>query len=148
MKSTDIGNLSTLKCELAFMEAGYIVSRPTGDAHPYDLIVDDGRQLYRVQCKTGRLIGGVVHIWARGNNGRWYKTGGSRLYADKVELLAAYCPETDKVYVATQEYLNLNRLSFRIAPTENNQTKGVRWASEFEIRPLLRTEPQSGDRPQ
>jgi PD-(D/E)XK endonuclease len=68
MRTTDIGNISMIKCVAAFTEAGYIVSLPLGDGHLYDLVIDDGTRLYRVQCKTARLqAGGVIQIWARSN---------------------------------------------------------------------------------
>ncbi|WP_435180275.1 group I intron-associated PD-(D/E)XK endonuclease [Halorussus sp. AFM4] len=35
------------------MSQGYSVSIPFGDNDKYDLIVDDGETLYRIQCKTG-----------------------------------------------------------------------------------------------
>jgi hypothetical protein len=137
MRTTDIGSLSTLKGMQAFLEAGYLVSLPFGDGSPYDLIVDDGLKLLRVQCKTARLqVDGVVEIWMKSNNGRWFKTGGSRLYTDRVDLLAAYCPETEKVYVVASEHLSLTMLRLRVAPTANKQLKGIRWARDFELQTL------------
>ena len=55
-----IGDLSELEVALALVRAGYLVSKPLGDSHRYDLIIDDGERLARVQVKTGRLYGEVV----------------------------------------------------------------------------------------
>jgi hypothetical protein len=134
MKTTEIGNRSTLKCFSAFDAAGFFVSIPFGDGVPYDLVIDDGDKLYRVECKTARLRpDGAIDVWARSNSGRWYKSSRPRLYAGRVDFLAAYCPETDKVYVIPENLLSRCMIRLRISPTANNQTRKIRWASDFEI---------------
>lgn len=50
------GNLTELKCCLAFIEQGYKVSIPYGEDCKYDLIVDINNHLYRIQCKTSRAL--------------------------------------------------------------------------------------------
>jgi hypothetical protein len=55
-----IGDRSELEVAVALARAGYTVSKPLGDSHRYDLIIDDGETLARVQVKTGRLIAGSV----------------------------------------------------------------------------------------
>ncbi len=50
-----IGDLSAAKTLSRLLECGYAVSLPFGDNLRYDLVADDGLQLLRVQCKTGRL---------------------------------------------------------------------------------------------
>src|SRR5262249_52445070 len=54
------GNLSELKVMTAYVQAGFVVSAPFGGAAPYDLIVDSGARLLKVQVKTGRLRNGGV----------------------------------------------------------------------------------------
>jgi hypothetical protein len=121
----------------AFIEAGYCVSLPFGDGCPYDLIIDDGDRLYRVECKTARLgTDGAISVWMMSNNGRWGKGQAPRMYAGRVDLLAAYCPETDKVYVIGGQDLAHRGLRLRITPAANNQTKGIRWARDFELTAL------------
>lgn len=45
--------LSTeLQSILFFVEKGFLVSIPYGNAGRYDLLVDNGQQIYRIQCKT------------------------------------------------------------------------------------------------
>ena len=39
---------------------GYAILVPFGENTRYDLVIDDGRQMRRVQCKTGRLRDGAV----------------------------------------------------------------------------------------
>jgi len=55
-----IGDRTTLVAMLALESAGYAVLLPFGENTRYDLVIDDGQRLARVQCKTGRLRGGAV----------------------------------------------------------------------------------------
>jgi len=45
---------------LALREAGFAVLVPFGENTRYDLVIDDGERLARVQCKTGRLRSGAI----------------------------------------------------------------------------------------
>ena len=55
-----IGDRTTLAVLLALREVGYSTLVPFGENTRYDLVIDDGEKLYRVQCKTGRLRNGAV----------------------------------------------------------------------------------------
>jgi hypothetical protein len=55
-----IGDRSVLAIMLALNEAGYGILVPFGENTRYDLVIDDGARLLRVQCKTGRLREGAV----------------------------------------------------------------------------------------
>ncbi len=55
-----IGDRSTLAAMLALREAGYALLLPFGENLRYDLIIDDGTALSRVQCKTGRIRDGAI----------------------------------------------------------------------------------------
>ncbi|MBV9848389.1 MAG: hypothetical protein JO250_01755 [Armatimonadetes bacterium] len=136
MHTNLIGNISEAVIMAAFAKAGYLVSKPFGNAHPYDLIVDDGTRLLRVQCKTARQVRGTITFSTKSNNGRWYRRGANRGYAGKADLFAAYCPNTDKVYVASAVDAKPGSISLRLTPTANNQSKKIRWAHEYELRPL------------
>lgn len=46
------GNLTELKCLIGFMSMGFDCSIPYGDNSRYDMIVDVGDELLRVQCKS------------------------------------------------------------------------------------------------
>ena len=45
---------------LALREAGFGILVPVGENIRYDLVINDGANLQRVQCKTGRLPQGAV----------------------------------------------------------------------------------------
>ena len=56
----DVGDRSTLAVMLVLGSQGWPVMLPFGENTRYDLVVDYGSRLSRVQCKTGRLRNGCV----------------------------------------------------------------------------------------
>lgn len=46
------GNITELTCLMGFMSMGFDCSIPYGDCARYDMIVDTGDELFRVQCKS------------------------------------------------------------------------------------------------
>jgi len=56
----DVGDRTTLAVMLALRDAGFAISVPFGENTRYDLVIDDGVRLLRVQCKTGRLRNGSI----------------------------------------------------------------------------------------
>jgi hypothetical protein len=55
MDTKQIGNLTELQCLTRFYELGYSVSIPYGDSEKYDMILDTGKNLYRIQVKHGNV---------------------------------------------------------------------------------------------
>jgi hypothetical protein len=130
------GNLSESKVLTAYIQAGFTVSMPFGGGAPYDLIIDTGEKLLKVQVKTGRLRNGCVLFAAqriRGHHG----TQRYKYRAGEIDLFAVYCPDNDQIYIVpTLGDLAEGRL--RISETGNNQQQNVRWASEFNFEEHLR----------
>jgi PD-(D/E)XK endonuclease len=106
------------------------VAVPFGVAR-YDLIVDVGSGLKRVQCKTGRLRNGVIVFNAYSSN-----RSGIRGYQGEADFFGVYCRETDKVYMVpvtdtkTQLYL-------RVSPSKNGQLTGIKYAVDYEIHAVV-----------
>lgn len=49
------GITTKLACMQKFIELGYIVSVPYGNNSRYDLLVDNGKKIWKIQCKTAKL---------------------------------------------------------------------------------------------
>jgi len=138
------GDRSTLAIMLALREAGYDLLVPFGENTRYDLAIDDGVRLARVQCKTGRLRNGAVLFnacssYAHHPNPRVVK----RDYQGQIDYFAVFCPETRQSYLVpiadvTTRYLAV----LRVDPPRNNQRVGIRFAADYEIsRVSIRKEP-------
>ncbi len=73
---------------------GFCVSKPFGESSRYDLIVDNGRRLLRVQVKSAfrRTRGNSYKVQARGNSGCPYN-------AAEIDFLVAWAVPVDAWYV-------------------------------------------------
>lgn len=49
------GEIAEMQAALFFMEQGLLVSKPVGGCAPYDLVIDDGTRLYRVEVKRATM---------------------------------------------------------------------------------------------
>ncbi len=129
------GNVSESAVLNAFVRAGFFVFVPFGNGAPYDLIVDTGKKMLKVQVKTGRLRGGCVLFPAQRINGH-HGTKRYKYDEGEIDLFAVYCPDNEQIYlVPTLGDLAEGRL--RIDATKNNQQQLIRWAKDFEFETFL-----------
>jgi hypothetical protein len=117
----------------ALREAGYDLLVPFGENTRYDLVIDDGYRLARVQCKTGRLRQGAVLFATCSCYGHHRNPETARrAYEGEVDFFAVFCPETRGVYLVPIEHLQVKvQAALRVAPTRNSQRVGVRFAAEY-----------------
>ena len=131
----DIGDRTTLAVMLVLRELGYGVLVPFGENTRYDLVIDDGNALRKVQCKTGRLRRGAV-IWSMCSNYVHHPNPRIRHrdYRGEVDFFGVYCAETGGVYLVPMTDLPLRREgALRVDPPRNNQRKFIRQAAKYEI---------------
>jgi hypothetical protein len=111
-----------------------VVLRPLCDGGRYDLVLDIGNQLLRVQCKWASRRADV--LTARCITSRHTPRGYVRTtYSSaEVDAIAVYSPDTDRCYlIPIQEAEGRSALSLRVGPTRNNQALHVRWAHDYEL---------------
>jgi len=131
----DIGDKSTLAIMLALRLHCYALLMPFGENTRYDLVIDNGSCLRRVQCKTGRLRNGVVLFATCSSYAHHGSTAKPRRdYRGEVDDFAVFCRELGAVYLIPIEDLDVrNQGSLRVDPPVNGQRKNVRFASAYEI---------------
>ncbi len=98
----------------------------------YDLMLDCGDRLLKVQCKTGQLCNGVVQFNSQSVQSNTRRTC-ARGYAGEVDLFMVYCPDNHRVYAVPVEEVPSTGMYLRIDPPRNQQSKRVRWAKEYEL---------------
>jgi PD-(D/E)XK nuclease superfamily protein len=131
----DVGDRTTLAVMLALGGTGYAISVPFGENTRYDLVADDGEQLLRVQCKTGRLRhGGVVFrpssSYAHHASPRVIR----RRYDGEIDYFGVYCVDNGGVYLVPIEHVTTTWMAIlRVEPARNGQRKRVRLASDYQI---------------
>ncbi|MGN6797114.1 MAG: group I intron-associated PD-(D/E)XK endonuclease, partial [Gaiellaceae bacterium] len=117
----------------AALAAGVGVAKPLGDQR-YDLIFDVGDALLRIQCKWAVRIDDVVIVRCRrvrrGRNGLV-----RRVYlSTEIDAIVGYCAATGACYYLPK-HMSVERaaVQLRLAPTLNNQARGINWAQDFEL---------------
>jgi hypothetical protein len=131
----DIGDRTTLAVMLALREAGYVIAVPFGENVRYDLIIDDGLRLARVQCKTGRLRAGAVLFSTASTYLHHSNPGVSRRgYLGEIDYFGVYCVTTSGVYlVPIEDVPTRTAAMLRVDPSRNGQHKRIRLAADYEI---------------
>lgn len=123
-----IGEISEAIVLARLIELGYAVSIPFGNNQRYDMIVDDGGIMVRVQVKTGRLYRGSIVFPTCSTNGF---TGERRNYLGEADDFIVYCPQTDEVYrVPVAECGPTKTAMLRVDPPASEKQRRLRWAHE------------------
>jgi PD-(D/E)XK nuclease superfamily protein len=131
----DVGDRTTLAVMLTLREAGFAVLTPFGENTRYDLAIDDGCRLARVQCKTGRLRKGAVLFAVCSCYGHHLRAKDTRRdYHGQVDYFGVYCPDNLAVYLVPIADLSVRvQAALRVEPARNNQRFNIRLASSYEI---------------
>lgn len=141
--TSSIGNKTEAMVLAALVHVGYSPLLPFGGGHPYDVALDVGDKLLRVQCKTGRLLKeGVISF----PTAIWCRNLSYRSYRGDVDLFGVYCPSTKQVYLVPIEDVPERAAHLRVVPPRNGQTRGVRWAKDYVIWPTSADESSTAPR--
>jgi hypothetical protein len=124
------GNSSEAIVLAAYTRAGFLVSVPFGGGGAYDLIVDTGMRLLKVQVKTGRHQKGRLLYNGRRRIKDSNQNGMRRYRSDEVDVFAVYDPEGDSLYAAPPTAMATEGC-LRLEPVLNGQQKLIRWARNY-----------------
>ncbi len=124
------GNSSEAIVLTAYIQAGFLVSLPFGGGAAYDLVVDTGARLIKVQVKTGKIQEGCVTYNARRHRGSKYDT--FRSYKEgEVDLFVVWCRCNQKLYAVPAEHSLSTAGRLRLIDSLNFQQKKIRWARDY-----------------
>jgi hypothetical protein len=130
----DKGDLGVLHAKVDLAEKGYILLQPLSEHAPFDLVAyKDGRFL-RVQVKYRAAVNGTIWLQLKS---AWADRHGTHMVPiDKqaIDLICVYCPDTRACYYFDPRTVEVS-INLRIAPTRNQQSKGIRWAKDFACIP-------------
>jgi len=125
----DVGHRTEGAILSELVRRGYSVLVPFGVNQGYDLVIDLEGKLVRAQCKTGRLINGVVRFPTRSVRSNTKRTF-TRGYVGDADIFLIHCPENGRVYAVPVEDAPGRCMYLRVAPTGNSQAHRVHWAAE------------------
>jgi hypothetical protein len=93
----DVGQRSEAAILAELVKRGYQVLLPFGTNQRYDLVIEQGGNFLRCQCKTGRLRKGVVMFSTQSIQCNTQATV-IRRYEGQAELFLVYSPDLGKVF--------------------------------------------------
>ena len=131
MRTTfDIGNEAEGIVLGHYIKAGLRVCIPFGTGAPYDLVVDTGARIVKVQVKTATFERGCILCRTRRRNASYDRTM-RRYEKGEVDYFAIYCPQLNELYGMSFEDAARGSASLRKEPTLNKQGKYIRWAKDY-----------------
>lgn len=119
----------------ALIAGGYSVAIPFGDNDRYDLLVDTGAELLRVQCKTGWMEDGCIRFKTHSKttvDGEVTLTG----YDGEVDVFAVRCKDDGALYWVPQEEASTRNTYLRVDDPEIDHP-AVRLADEYRFENTL-----------
>jgi hypothetical protein len=129
------GNAAEAAVLNALVKADLIVLVPFGEGSPYDLVVDTGPALIKVQVKCGRIRNECIEFNSAGtDHGR-----GQIDYRGRADVFGVHAPQLDRVYVVSVDDCASYRGYLRLTPTRNNQQRRVRYAGDHAIEAWARS---------
>ena len=132
MKPSHKGAIAEAAVAFEATRLGFEAMRPTMEGRRYDLLIDTGERLLRVQCKWGCLVDGVVR--ARISTSRLTPAGYvSTTYTEhEIDGIAVYCEDNRQCYwLPIAEFAGMTYVHLRVGPTRNNQRQLVKWAADY-----------------
>jgi hypothetical protein len=134
-ESTIKGAIAEAAITAAAVELGCVVLRPFPEGRRYDLVIDNGERLLRVQCKWGRLRGPMIivtlatcRLTPRDGYVRTTYTSGD------IEGIAVYCHDLKRCYYLPIEVVaGRSGIHLRLRPAANNQEAAINYADQYEF---------------
>jgi hypothetical protein len=119
----------------AAIELGLVVLRPFPEGRRYDLVIDNGARLLRVQCKWGRLRGAVIVVIVA--TCRYTPRDGyvrTKYTAEDVDGVAIYCHDLKRCYYLPIETVaGRSGMHLRVGPAANNQETAINFADQYDF---------------
>jgi PD-(D/E)XK endonuclease len=126
------GAIAEAAVTAAAIELGFAVLRPLVEGCRYDLVIDSGHRLLRVQCKWAQRKGTVIPVYL--STCRHTPAGyvRSTYTGHEVDGIAVYCHELKRCfYVPIERVAGRTGFSLRLAPAANNQETAINFADDF-----------------
>ncbi len=114
------------------MKYGYTVLIPFGDDHRYNMVLEKNGQFLRLLCREGRYKNGAI-IFSTCSV-QWLTRMKRQYSREEIDYFAVYCEYTRKIYLVPPEDVAPTVGTLRVEPPANNQSKGVRWAEDYEMQ--------------
>ena len=135
MNSKQIGDITELQCITYFYKLGFDISIPYGENSRYDFIIDNGYELFKIQCKTCNFKGDYIIILCRSIRINRKGNHVVRYSKNEIDYFATYF--NDRCYLISVDE-DINVKSLRIKPPKNNQKTKISYLQDYELENVLK----------
>ena len=130
------GNLVELQCIMKFMSMGFECSTPYGNQAKYDILVDVGHEILRVQCKKSKWADDkksiIFNTYSQTTNTQ--KTVRHKYTSEQIDYFAT-CWEGNVYLIPVDECSTCK--SLRIAPKTSQTPNSVNMAEDYLAEKVL-----------
>ena len=133
-ESTIKGAVAEAAITSAAIELGFFVLRPMVEGRRYDLVIDTGPELLRVQCKWAPRKGAVVvvNLATSRHTPRGYIR--STYTVEEVDGIGVYCQELKRCfYLPIEAVAGRTGVYLRLSPAANNQQAAINYAADYDF---------------
>lgn len=124
------GDVAEVAILFRCIEKGFTVSVPYGENQGYDLVVDDGDTLHRVQVKHAFYKNGALIFSAVSNHN--HRGGGPTNYTGKADVFGVYSSQLKTCYWVPIPGLPVGgKVHLRVDAPKNGMQKRIRWANDY-----------------
>ena len=133
-----IGVITEEELKLWFLKQGWTVSVPIGDNARYDFIVDFDGKLIRFQSKTSNItrVENCLNFACASIKYNSQGSNRTKYTKDEIDYFITLHPNTRQVYIVPVEEC-ANECNLRFIPPKNNQTKGIKMATDYEGEKMI-----------
>ena len=130
------GDITEIRCKLAFMELGINVLDPYGDRERYDFVINIGGKFYRIQSKTSRAIddGRAFQFNCKRSTRIHGRNADFGYTQDEIDyFVTAFDGKCYMVPVGECVY----EKTLRLRPAIDKDSPRISWASDYEIEKIV-----------
>jgi hypothetical protein len=130
-ESTIKGAIAEAAITAAAVELGFVVLRPVVEGRRYDVVIDTGPELLRIQCKWAQRKGSVISVYL--STCRHTPSGyvRSTYCPDEGDGIAVYCHELKRCfYLPIEAVAGRTGFNLRLTPTANHQEAAINYADD------------------
>jgi hypothetical protein len=123
-----LGEIAEAEFVAKAVSEGFVVAKPWGDSNPYDFIVNERRNFWRVQVKSAHVVGkdGTCSFRAHDGELRSYS-------AEDIDALVAYAKPAEAWYVFPVRVVE-GLKSLKLYPgSRKKRSKYERWREAWEV---------------
>jgi hypothetical protein len=116
------------------VKLGFVVLRPIVEGRRYDIVIDTGPCLLRVQCKWAPRKGEVIAVNLQTHRCTPHGYVRSTYTAAEVDGIGVYCQELRRCfYLPIEKVAGRRCLHLRLQPAANNQELAINWAADYAL---------------